>query len=180
MSLSNTDIIITSPIYYPPNQRTKLGGTNSRELAVWSEVANVFLPGIIKDTVNFSDVNYYQYSKVFIFNKSFTETGYNVRLYGFNVNNNNVVKMALEKDRASSSILDGEEPTTNRQTAPSLYGAYNYTEMHSDDAVSIGNGGQLDPRTGQRIWLKMALNADSAESALDTFTVGIKYRTEEL
>ena len=128
MAITNSDVILTHPIFHPPDHTTKLGGGNSFNDINHTEVNSVFMPGMIKSSDDFSDVNYDQYSKIFLFNKSFTDTAYDTRIYGYNIANN-IVKMALEKDSDGNPILDGEETIANRLTAPSLYGEYNFSEI---------------------------------------------------
>ena len=180
MSINDDDLVITSPTFLPMNHTTRIGGENNRELLDISEVNSVFMPGMIKNNSDFSDVNYNQYSKIFIFNKNFNDNFYDVRVYGYNVNKNNVIKMSLEKNNLGNVILNGEELIKDRETQPSLYNSYEFTEVNSDNAMYIGNNGTLSSRTSQGVWLKMNLNASNTESALDTFNLCVKYRKEEL
>ena len=179
MTLSLDDIVITKPIFHSPDHTNKVGGGNSFDAMNYSDVNGVFMPGMIKDD-DFSDVTYDQYAKIFLFNKSFTDTAYDTKVYGYNISNNNIVKMALEKDNSGNPVLDGEEETINRLTPPSLFGAYAFSEIHSNDAVFCGSGGDIPPRSGQGIWLKMHTDSSDTSDALDTFKFGVKFKQENV
>jgi len=173
------DVILTHPISHSPDHRSKIGGKNSYASIIGSEVNNIFLPGMIKNS-EFSDTNYYQYTKLFIFNSNSTDTMYDTRIYGYNTKRNNIVSFALERDINGNLILDGEETIKNRIVEPS-FDDYSFIEAHSDNAIDAGiNGdGELPPLSGQGVWLKMECNLSDTEDALDNFKIGVKFKTEE-
>jgi hypothetical protein len=52
---------------------------------------------------------------------------------------------------------------------------YIFTELQSDEAIDIGNGGVFDPGQRQGIWLRMRIPRDASELASDDFVFGILY-----
>lgn len=180
MTISDDDIILTSPVYNPPNHEGRIGGENSRNEISFSEVNSIFMPGMIKNVSDFSDINYYQYSKIFVFNKNHEDTAYDFRIYGFNINRNNIVEFALERDNNGDITLDGEESTKDRETEPDGLTNYSFAEVHSDNAIFCGGDGDLGPRQGQGVWLRM--HCDSSDTAIptDTFSLRIKYNREDV
>jgi len=165
--------------YNSPDHENKIGGRHGYAVLGSSDVDSVFVPGMIKGS-DFSDTDYYQYIKTFIYNKHISDSSYNTKIYGYNTKRNNIVKFALEKGPDSGPIINGDETVKNRTVAPSLYGSYDFTELHSDGAVSCGNSGTLVARSAQGVWLRMECNRSDTEDALDSFYIGVKSRSEEL
>jgi hypothetical protein len=138
-----------------------------------TNVDTVFLPGIIDGTD--SDVAArYQYRKVFIFNTSAYDLT-NCKIWGININSNNIVKLALEKDLSQAVILNGEEVIKNYTTEPKLFGSYTFNEVAQIDALDIGNSGVLPAGSCQGIWLRQECLQGSSGFAQDSFQIGFDY-----
>ena len=78
----------------------------------------------------------------------------------------------MEKGADGNPTLDGRETIPNAKTPPSLYGTYNFTECHSDAALTF-NTGLWPVRTGQGIWLRMRTDENSSPDVLDQFRLGV-------
>ena len=170
MAVTADDILLKVAELNPPNHSTLVGGVNSSFDVDGSDVAGTFMPGVIYPS-DFSDTLYQQYRKVFLYNNNETDTAVNAKVYGYNVKRNNIVKFAIEKDNSGKRI-DGDETTKNALTAPNLFGDYNWTEVHSDQAILFKNN--WAPRTSQGIWLRMRLSETRNADSFDQFRLGVK------
>ena len=113
-----------------------------------------------------------QYHKEFIKNNS-DEEALNCSVYGYNVNSNNMIKLALEENEAGT-VYDGWEKSVNCYTEPTLYKHYTYSEYTSGSPLAISNvpaGGYVG------IWLKLEFSTVGLNNIDDEFILGFKCDT---
>ena len=115
--------------------------------------------------------SYVQYQKVFIKNIG-DEDALNVSVYGYNVNSNSVMKMALEVGQDQQIVYDGQEITKNNALEPHLYEYYTYQEILSGAPLAIS-----DIPAGQAvgIWLRLEFTSIDAYNESDEFKLGINF-----
>ena len=170
MAIEDDDILLLLAELNPPNHSTLVGGANSQFQIDSSDVADVFMPGVIYPS-DFSDTLYQQYRKVFLYNNSYEDSAINAKVYGYNLKRNSIVKFAIEKNNSGITV-DGDETTQDALTAPTLFGEYDWTEVHSDGALLFKN--EWEPRTAQGIWLRMQLSETRNPDDFDQFIIGVK------
>lgn len=177
ISIELTRLRLVLPELHPPDHIQTVGGFRTlREIQ--SDVDFVFQPGVIFPS-DFSDDCYFQYRKVFIYNDS-NDFLKNPKIYGFNLKNNNIVRLALESNLSDLPVLDGSEVTANYLTAPSLHGLYDFVEVASDAPVTFGSevpsGDKLmPPRSAQGVWLRMRICKTDSQDPTDCFNINVTH-----
>jgi hypothetical protein len=72
-------------------------------------------------------------------------------------------------------MIDGSEVIKDYRTSPGIFSNYYFTEVHSDNAILIGNSGILPYLSGQGIWLKQTILVGSSDDASDDFKIGLLF-----
>jgi len=172
MTILESDLALVHAEYNPVDVFSRVGGKNSRNLLA-SDVDAVFQPGVILGS-DASDSYTYQYRKLHLLNRTATKTFGSVKIYGFNVKRNNIVKFALEKNIEDDVVIDGSDMIGNYRQTPGIVNDYSFTEVDSDAALDIGNGGILPPLSAQGIWLRMMIpkNYSDCDTGSEQFSIG--------
>lgn len=172
MAVNPSDVQLVYPEFHAPDIYQRVGGFHTQE-PVESDVDSILLPGCIVGSDS-SDSYRDQYRKIFL--KNFSSSNiYQVKVYGFNVNSNAIVKFALEMGNGQYPKIDGSEVVRTYLIEPRTFGDYVWTECHSDDAMDIGNGGILLSGEAQGIWLRQRHLKNASEIASDVFRIGVQY-----
>ena len=166
------NVLLTLAEFNPDDDESAVGGFHTL-LEITTEVNSVFQPGFVPPT-DFPTTVIDQYRKVYWRNER-GNTLAGVKVYGFNVKNNNIVKFALEKDIGGTVIIQGSETIKDYLTAPGLFSDYAFTEVQSDDALLIGNTGVLGTSQGQGIWFRQKIDKNESDDASDNFRLGVNF-----
>jgi len=168
MALVQTDIKLMYPEYISSLQNDKEGGYPT--VNEWEEVAT--------DKISAFNVallyhgTYVQYRKIFIKNTG-DEDALNVSIYGYNLNSNLVVKMALERGQDQDIVYDGQEITKDTATAPNLYvTSYTFQEILDISPLSIAN---IPVGESVGVWLKLEFSSIDAFNENDEFILGLNF-----
>ena len=168
MALSATDMLFVYPEYTSVIQDDKVGGVST---AIELTDPNVDDEIQLFNHAMLYSGTYVQYQKIFIKNNG-DETALNVEVYGYNRNDNGVMKMALERGQDQEIVYDGEEKIKNNITRPHLYTEYTFAEISGATPLSISN---IAEGECVGIWLKLEFSSIDAYASKDEFMVGINF-----
>lgn len=168
MALAQTDLKLMYPQYVSTLPDDREGGYPSTN--EWQEIET--------DKINLFNIamlysgTYVQYRKVFIRNDG-DEPAQNVSIYGYNLNANSVVKMALERGQDQNIVYDGQEITVGTATKPNLYiSDYNFQEILDISPLSLPD---IPVGESVGIWLKLEFSSIDAFNENDSFILGLNF-----
>ena len=168
MAITSDEILIVYPERYGDAQDVRIGGVASA-----FEIPN-YTGSPMSATQLFAFAVYYggtyiQYQKIFITNNS-DEDATGFMLYGYNINDNSIMSMAVESDH-TGMVFDGSETTKNIYTRPhNLFNYSTWIEVLHDTglAVDIPAGKSLG------VWLKLEFASIGTDNINDVFRIGYR------
>ena len=173
--MNDTTLQFEYPQYIAVIQDDKVGGTASGTPIPNSSDVEYPDVQLFHLAVKYLD-EYVQYQKVSITNTSTTETAYNVGVYGVNVNNNDVIKFAVEVNDDGDYARNGVELIKNMYIEPKLHGQYQWHECDYSNPINVG---QLAPGESIGVWLRLQFKHLDDYAEEDYFRLGVKYTTAE-
>lgn len=169
MALAQTDLKLVYPQYISSLQDDREGGFPT--VNQWEEISTDKIS--VFNTAFLFGGTYVQYRKIFIKNTG-DEAAQSVSIYGYNINSNNVVKMALERGQDQDIIYSGQEITKDNATAPNLYvSAYSFAEILDISPLSIPD---IPVGESVGIWVKLEFSSIDAYNVSDEFVIGLNFK----
>lgn len=167
MALAQTDLKVVYPQYVSSLQTDREGGYPT---------VNVWLEEVTDELSVFSmallyGATYVQYKKIFIRNFG-DEDALNVAIYGYNLNSNAVVSMAVERGQDQDFVCDGQEIIKNQWTVPDLYYDYTFQEILDISPLALPN---IPAGESIGVWLKLTFSTIDAYNVNDTFVIGMNF-----
>jgi hypothetical protein len=162
------------------SQMSKSGGTITNsdipEVNSFSVNSVQFFPLMVK---HYNDIC--EYRKIYITSDS-SEMMYDVKLYGYNRNNNGIVKFAVELDNNNRiNTTNGQEFTENITKEPCGIHKYEFVEVLPENAIvsgTIAGGfGHLYNYISIPIWLQYSFSEVGSNNINDVFVLGVKFKT---
>lgn len=169
MALALADMKIMYPEYMSTLQNGKEGGYPTVNVFQETEVDKI---SVFNLALLYTGT-YVQYKKIFIKNTG-DETALNVSIYGYNLNSNSIVTMALERGQDQEIVYSGQEIIRDTATKPDLYvTSYSFQEILDIAPLTIPN---IPAGQSVGVWLRMQFSSIDAFNENDSFILGLNFQ----